>query len=145
METQATLGAILAIVGTGLYIVGSVVKNGDGYAAVQFSAKGRYILAAIPVYWVPGALLIGAGVVALAPRKWLGVAAGTGLGASVPTLTLEIGLLLWEFPGVPPWLILGGGAVGTAGSVLLLVAASNAKRTKTAPTETQPSMAAASL
>lgn len=39
-ETQADLGAILAIVGAGLYILGTVLKQSDGFVAVQFSGGG---------------------------------------------------------------------------------------------------------
>ena len=145
LETQATLGAILAFLGAGLYILGTVLKQSDTFAAVQFSGEGKFILGSILIYWVSGGLLIAAGVVALGSRKWIGVAAGTGLGASVPNLALGIGLLIMGLTGAPPWLYLAGGAVGTAGSILLLVAASSIKRTKTAATATEPSMAAASL
>lgn len=144
-RTQATLGAILALSGAGLYLLGTVLKNEDGYAAVQFSGEGKFILASILNWWVPGGLLIAAGIVALASDKWIGVAAGTGLGVGVPTIAFAIALLIAEMPGAIPWLFLAGGAVGTAGSVLLLVAASSVKRPKTAATATEPSMAAAAL
>lgn len=143
-RTQATLGAILVLVGAAVYILSTVVKS-DGNAFVQFSYKGKYILAVVLAYWVSGAVLIAAGVVALTSKKWLGVAAGAGLAASIPKVTGGVSLLLLELEGPIPWLTMIAGVLGTVGSVLLLLAASNAKRTKTAATETQPSMAAVSL
>lgn len=142
--TLATLGAILALLGAGLYILGTVLKT-EGFAFVPFSVEGKFILASILNYWVSAGLLIAAGIVALASNKWIGVAGGTGLGVSVPNLTFGIAALIYEMPGAIPWLVLAGGAVGTAGSVLLLVAASGVKRTKTVATATEPSMAAAAL
>ena len=142
-RAQATLGAILTLLGAGLYVLGTVLKT-EGFALVQFSGEGKFLLASILLYWVPGGLLIAAGVVALASKNWIGVAAGMGLGVSVPTLALGLGLLLYEASGAPPWLLIAGGAVGTAGSILLLVAASSVKRTETAATTTEAGMAAGS-
>jgi len=143
-RAQATLGAILTLLGAGLYILGTALKS-EGFALVQFSGEGKFILASILIYWVPGGLLIAAGVVALASKNLIGVAAGIGLGVSVSTLALGIAVLLYEVSGAPPWLLLAGGVVGTAGSILLLVAASSVKRTKTAATATEPGMAAGLL
>jgi hypothetical protein len=130
-RTQATLGAILVLVGAGLRILATVIKI-DRYAFVEFSADGKYVLAAILGYWVPPALTMAAGAVALTSKKWLAVAAGAGLGASVPSITNAIGLLLFGLTGGVPWIAMAGGVLSTAGSVLLLVAASSAKRTKEA-------------
>jgi hypothetical protein len=142
-RAQATLGAILTLLGAGLYVLGTVLKT-EGFAFVQFLGEEKFILASILFYWIPGGLLIAAGVVALASRNWIGVAAGMGLGVSVSTLALGIGVLLYDYSGAPPWLLLAGGAVGTAGSLLLLVAASSVNRSKTAATATEPSMPAGS-
>jgi hypothetical protein len=142
-RAQATLGAILTLLGAGLYILGTVLKS-EGFALVEFSGEGKFILASILIYWVPGGLLIAAGVVALASRNWIGVAAGTGLGVSVSTLAFGVGLLLYEASVAPPWLVVAGGTVGTAGSTLLLVATSSVRRTKAAATATEPRMAAGS-
>jgi hypothetical protein len=141
---QATLGAILALVGAGLYILATLVKGDADFALVSFSGKGKYTLGQILTWWIPGGLLIAVGVVALSSKKWLGVAAGAGLAAGIPTLTSAIALLLFGFEGAAPWLCMAGGALGTAGSVLLLVAASSAQRTTTGATATQPSLVGAS-
>jgi hypothetical protein len=141
---QATLGAILALVGAGLYVLATLVKGDADFALVSFSGKGKYTLGQILTWWIPGGLLIAAGIVALTSKKWLGVAAGAGLAVAVPTFTTGIGFLLFEFEGAAPWLCMAGGALGTAGSVLLLVAASSARRTTTAATAGQPSLVGAS-
>lgn len=127
-RAQATLGAIFTLLGAGLYVLGTVLETEGGFALVQFEGEGKFILASILIYWVPGALLIAAGVVALASKNLIGVAAGTGLGVGVSTLALGIGILLYENSGPAPWLVLAGGVVGTAGGFLLLAASRPATR-----------------
>ena len=128
-RNTALLGGILAFVGGAGYVVSTVLKT-DGFSLVfgDGDIEAKYAAANMFILWPAAVLLVLCGVLASgSPRNFV-LAAGFGASGAVCGLGNGIGLILFEYEGLTPWLALVASGAGLAGGILVYVAASQTRR-----------------
>lgn len=121
MAPRSPLPGILALVGAGLLLAGSLVDFGDGFSLVEFSDRpGDVLIADVLFWWLPVAVAITAGVLSIAPgllvRK---LAAGISLAAGVLSVGSTMGVLLYgDKAGTGFFLMLVGAGLLTAAGIV---------------------------
>ena len=128
-RSTATLGAILAIVGGGVFLASTVIKS-DGVSVVfgVSGAPASFIWAGILSYWTGAILLVAGGVLGFGPNHWLSFAAGACTSTGIWALGNAVSLFLYTFTGAAPWIAIVGSGLGIAGGILLTAAVSQARR-----------------
>jgi hypothetical protein len=118
---RSPLPGILAFVGAGLLLAGSLIDFGDGFALVEFSDRtAKTLIADALFWWLPVAVAITAGVLSIAPglltRK---LAAGLILATGILALGSTAALLLYDNgSGAGFFLMLAGGGLLTAAGII---------------------------
>jgi hypothetical protein len=121
MSGRSPLPGILALVGAGLLLAGSLVDFGDGFSLVEFGDRpGKVIVADVLFWWLPVAVGITAGVLILTPGLLIRrLAAGLCLASGVISVGSTVGVLLYgDEAGAGFFLLLAGAGLLTAAGIV---------------------------
>jgi hypothetical protein len=121
---RSPLPGILALVGAGLLLAGSLIDFGGGFHLVEFSDRpGKTLIADVLFWWLPAAVGAAAGVLSIVPgRLTRKLAAGLSLAAGVISVGSTVGLLLYgDEAGAGFFLMLGGAGLLTAAGIIGIV------------------------
>ena len=118
---RSPLPGILALVGAGLLLAGSLIDFGDGFPLVEFSGRaGDALIADLLFWWLPVVVAIVAGILSIGPGQGIRpLAAGLAIAAGVLSVGSTIGVLLYgEEMGAGFLLMLAGAGLLTAGGIV---------------------------
>jgi hypothetical protein len=122
---RSPLPGIFALVGGGLLLAGSLVEFGDGVHLVEFGNRpGDVVLADVLFWWLPVAVAVTAGVLAITPASVIRrLAAGLSLATGVLSIGSTFGVLLYgDEAGAGFFLLLAGAGLVTAAGITGAVA-----------------------